>query len=204
VIDFDYRDAVPDHSICIFFLDTTYPINGDDTEVSESLKRIIQDELQCEIEEVDIWPGASLPAWLFQLDLTSLAISAGAMVLFFKGTAINENLDAWVELAQKIKIALTRKCYLNRSAAAALAIDEVLKLVGPSRPKRIILSKYKKADNRFENFHDATETDENVRIEYQGTVIHVFEFHVDEKEYLVVVDGRDVAVRCVDPTAEQA
>lgn len=202
-MDFDWRDPVPDHLVCIFFLDTTYPISGDDEGVSEALKRIIQEEVDSEIEGVDIWPGASLPAWLFQLDLTSLMISAGAVTLFFKGKAINESIDAWVELARKLKKVLTRECHLNRTAAAALAIDEVLKFSGPIPPRELVLKKYKVADNRFESFHDATETDENVRVEYQGTAIHVFEFLVDQREYLVVVDGRDVAVRCIGSNIER-
>lgn len=193
-IQFDLHQPIPDTCIGVLFVDTTYDSGEDYSSASEDLKKEIQADLKAEIEEVDIHPGASLPAWLFQYDLSTLALTAGAIALFFKGKAVDENLEAWMSLAGKVRAILNRPCHMTRTAAASLAVNEIVKYVAPARPRVLVLRSYKRADSRFESFHDATESLDGAVMEYQSTVVHVFEFDVDGSEYLVIVEGRDVAV----------
>lgn len=194
-IEFDLRQPVPDTCIGVLFVDTTYDSGDDDNGSSTTLREEIQAELKAEIDEVDIHPGASLPAWLFQVDWSTLALTAVAIALFFKGKAIDENLEAWMSLARKVQSVLNRPCYLTRTAAASLAVDGIVKHIAPVRPSRIVLRSYRRADSRFESFHDATESPDGAVMEYQSTLIHVFEFDVDGVEYLVIVQGSDVALK---------
>lgn len=194
-IDFDLLQPVPDVCIGVIFVDTTYDSGEDESGASRYLKKEIQSELRAEVEDVDIHPGASLPGWLYQYDLSALALTAGAIALFFRGKAVSENLEAWMGLAGKLRTILNRPCHLTRTAAAALAVDEIVKHVAPVRPKVLVLRSYKRADSRFESFHDATESLDGAVMEYQSTLIHVFEFEVDGIEYLAIVHGSDVAVR---------
>lgn len=194
VASFEYFESIPDHSICIIYFDSTYPWLGDDEAGSLSLKGKIEQEIDSNLEEVDIYPGASGPGWLLENLVIGLPIAA-AITLFFSGKSIVENLEAWSELVRSIRKNLGRKACLNRSAAAALAIDEVLAINGDKLVKSFRLEKYSVADSRFESFEDARPVDENVTLELSGVTTHVFDFNLDGVKYLVVVEGTEVGVR---------
>lgn len=198
---FDHRDPVPDDLVCIFFEDTSYPLNGDSEFASSRLATVIQSETGLELDEVDIAPGYSLPAWLAEIDPNSV-ITGGLLIgAFFQGKNILKNLDAWAQLASRLKALIFRKVFLNRTAAASLALDELLAQLDFDPQSEVSLISYTAYDRRYQWNEGQISNEANVRVEYQAFVIHAFEFKVDEGVYLVVVDGKDVAVRHQDADA---
>jgi hypothetical protein len=196
VTTFDHRDPVPDSIVCIFFVDTAYGFEEDEAVLSNQLKAELEIELGVELEEVDIGPGAALPAWLFTLDLGAVAVSGAIIALFFQGRRIEENIEAWSNLACRIRGLLNREVALNRSAAAILAVDEVVQVSGANKPS-VRLIDYRWLDSRFERFEDDTGSIDPARMEYHGYIVHVFELDIDGERYLAVVEGKDVAVKKV-------
>src|ERR1051325_5407720 len=57
-------------------------------------------------------------------------IIAGLTALFLSGKKINENIDAWIELSKKVKNVFRRlkPDYVSQPFAAAIALDEILKI----------------------------------------------------------------------------
>lgn len=192
---FPYQDPVPDEIVCIFFEDTSYPINGDSVEASEALARIISQETGLELEKVDIAPGFSFPAFLAEIDISSLVSGGVVATVLFGGKNLRESLSGWLELAKSLRRLASRKVYLSRTAAASLALEELMKHVQYQPSTEIRCQRYDAYDRRFSWREGQISNETNVRIEYLGFVIHAFEFLVDGRKYLVVVDGKDVAVR---------
>ena len=68
-------------------------------------------------------------------DAIALIMLAGISVLmvgkrvFLAGKTINENVDAWIELAKKLRRVLTKlkAAYVSQPFAAALALEEIIK-----------------------------------------------------------------------------
>lgn len=193
---FNWIDSIPDSSVCIMFWDTTYPEEQEDKDASSNLKKSIEKELRTSLEDVDIYPGASGPAWLLETIVSGMPIAI-AISFFFSGKLVNDNLNAWRNLASTLKGLLGRKACLSRSAAAILALDAVLEHHSDTNVREIKLLKYSTADSRFETFEDARETNKSLPIEYAGVIIHVFDIQVDCTQYLVVVDGTEVGLKRV-------
>ncbi|WP_299830008.1 hypothetical protein [uncultured Roseobacter sp.] len=191
---FDYRDPVPDDLVCVFFEDTAYWHNSDIEEASLRLRKAIEAEFAVEVAEVDIGPGFSVPAWLLEIDVKSLVAGGAVVTVFFQGKNILQNIEAWLMISAKLKSFLHRKAKLNRTAAAALAINEILR-VRDKPTSNVTLVEYSTFDSRYDSFVDARPASEGPRIEYQAFQIHVFEFDVDGESFTAVVDGRDVGLK---------
>ncbi len=193
---FDQRGTIPDTSFCIIFWDTTYGRFGDNDTESRALKNKIEAEAEHMLEDVDIYPGASGPGWMIELPVAQIAFLAMAVSVFFQGKNILENLQAWNEMAIKVRrLLLGRKAVLSRSAAGALALDEVVAIHADPNLSKVTLAQYKTADSRFEKYDDASQRESSWQLEYHGTMIHVFEFDLDNNKYLAVVEGTDVGVQ---------
>ena len=199
MVSFEPLSSIPDECVCIAFVDTTYPNFGDSEIESCSLKSKLEAELSVELEEVDIYPGASGPGWLLEVNLSDLTLAAGFFVLFFKGENVSKSLEAWISIASKIRFFLGRPACLSRSAAASLAIDEVLAVRGAETAVQIRLVRYSSADSRFQTWTDATERQIGPALEPLSVIIHVFELEVDGDRYLAVVDRTDVGVMPIGP-----
>jgi len=87
----------------------------------ENLKRELSEkfnEYEIEYSDADIGGGADLWVTIF--------IIGGA--LFFKGKDINENLDAWKNIGDKIKSLFSKKSkprFIDKEASIALAISRI-------------------------------------------------------------------------------
>ncbi|MFV0530437.1 MAG: hypothetical protein ACK5MD_03270 [Flavobacteriales bacterium] len=85
---------------------------------------LIEEFKDCEIEtqEADIGSGAD---WWFTL----LTIGGIAGTIFLSGKKIEENIDAWIKIGNRIKNVLKKKnkinVFLDKNAATALAINEI-------------------------------------------------------------------------------
>jgi hypothetical protein len=196
--EFDLRGVIPDAAICLAFVDTTYPNFGDKESFSVNLQSRIEFETGYSLTEVDIYPGASGPGWLLQIPLSDLTLTAAAVSAFFSGKLVNENISAWLELARKLRSLFGRPACLSRSAAASIAIDEIMAISGKTKAKEIQLVDYRIADSRFEYWKDARSVSTGSTIEPMSVTIHVFELLVDGDCYLAVVDRCDVSVAPCD------
>jgi hypothetical protein len=185
---------IPDHLFCVLFVDTTYGGDGDEDENNRQEKARIEKEFSVQLEDVDIHPGASLPAFMLTVNFVVPVIAVAITTAFFKGKNIKENLDAWSDIARGLKRFLRGPVYLNRTSATALAIEELRQYIG-DQSKIICLTRYSTFDNRFQQLEDATEQEESQRLEVHSCITHVFDFEVDGRKFLAVVEGTDAGVK---------
>ena len=90
-------------------------------QIAESLSELGVSKDEIEFEGTNVGVGVAAEALV--LIITGLAI-------FLSGKKINENIDAWIELSKKVKN-LFRKLkpdYISQPFAAAIALDEILKI----------------------------------------------------------------------------
>lgn len=193
-MSFNHFDPIPDNLFCVMFVDTSYGGGGDEEIESLLEKNRIEDEFSIWTEDVDIYPGASLPAFLFEVSLVGPAVAIALTTAFFQGKNIKENFAAWVGIANGLKRFFGKEVHLNRSAAGALALQELLKNFN-GKPEIVRLVKYSTFDTRFERFEDATEHQVSLRLEYHACTNHIFDFDVDGRNFVVVVDGSDVGLK---------
>jgi hypothetical protein len=83
---------------------------------------------QVTFENTSIGVGAEAGA-LALIMLAGLTILAAGKKLFLAGKTINENVDAWIELAKKLRNVLDKlkADYVSQPFAAALALEEVIR-----------------------------------------------------------------------------
>ena len=99
--------------IRVYVIDETYGQDGDDWEQqSAAFKKKIEAEHQRPFEYEDIGRGASQPA--FFVTLIELLPYPGAIALFFTGKKINENIEAWGKLYERLKNFLNRNPALDK------------------------------------------------------------------------------------------
>src|SRR4029078_2797084 len=89
----------------IYIPDPTYTRVYEDVEdweeESAKFKINLEAEYGIKFEKTDIGPGADLPAYVTWVSLAAWPYVAAALVLFFSGKKISDNLDAWSEIYQK-------------------------------------------------------------------------------------------------------
>lgn len=198
---FHHRDAIPTDLACVFFVDITYGQVDESGFVPEendgwnnSYKRKLEHESGEKLEDADIGPGASFPAFLLEIAASPLPYVAGVIAIFFSGKKLEENLDAWPRLFQRFSSLLKRDVFLSRTAAAAYAINCVYDDIG-GLPKTLVLKKYHSRDVRFsEPEPEEQSIEDDQRVEYQGTIEHYFIIEADGVKYKAIVAGNQCAV----------
>ena len=127
--------------LAIYIPDITYGQEEDDTDGrSELFGQELETEYGRKFKYVDIGPGASWPAFLTYLSIApGLALALG---IFFAGSPIEKNLEAWSKIGKRIKKLFKRRPVLDRHAAAVIAAERVIEEMG-GLPKSIILRGYK-------------------------------------------------------------
>ena len=148
------------------------------------------------------WPAVALEALEY---IREKEILLAGLALFFSGKKINENLDAWLSIGQKL-VGVTKGCHcvLNRSASILLALfrhGEASK-----HPlQNMELQQYSTLDRRFsvddlgdlKPVRDSRILDE-CREEYLGYAIHHFRVRINEEEVEVLTSGTTVLIRKVE------
>lgn len=157
------------------------------------------------IKEVNIGAGADWPAIVINI-LPSKEVLPFA-VLFFSGKLINENLDAWLSIGEKIgRLFGNVVIYGNRFAAFLIGLhkyDETKSI------KSIRLLEYQAIDGRFEedwkNIHLQSMDIINCSPseEWIGSSIHYFRVEINGTEVRFLIYGSEVNIKPQPTSIEQ-
>lgn len=182
----------------VIVIDETY---GGDEETweadSEKYRQQLEQEFEAVFQEVNVGPGADIPAFLTELIDAKVPLWSAALVTFFAGKRIKENLDAWSEMARTLRRFFARPIILARHGAAVLALEAVLDELG-GMPRVIRLVRYR-AGHPAEDFSPAQADlgdgiEENPPTLNLGYVVHLFEIEADGVLFRVSVEGKRAQV----------
>ena len=182
----------------VIVIDETYGGNEESWEVeSEQYRRELEQELEAGFEEVNVGPGADIPAFLTDLIDAKVPLWSAALVAFFAGKRIKESLEAWTEMAGAIRRFFARPIVLARHGAAVLAVEAVLNQMD-GMPKMIRLVRYR-AGHLGERVSPAQADlgdgiEENPPTLNLGQVVHLFEIEADGILFRMSVNGKRTEV----------
>lgn len=196
--------------VLIFVVDESYDrideyVNWDDHAdeyaATEAASRIflhrIKSEFDADFEEVNIGPGADLPAFVTVIASNVVPLIPWLMAVFFSGKPILDNIEAWRTILRKIKPFFRRTVVLNRNGAAVLAMEAVFEDMD-GIPKKVLLHGYKPgsiADDA--ELVAPTGIEDPLPTQHLSMVKHVFHIEADEIAFVVAVDGAKVTARRV-------
>lgn len=180
--------------IGVYFVDTTYGRGDhDDWQVrSAALKQEIEQEFGLQLDDADIAPGWSLPAFSA---IVAEYWPAGLVALALAGEKIEKNVDAWVRLYDRIKHYLKRLVCLDRNGASVLAVNEVIVKCGAT-PRSLRFEGYaylSLIEGKVE--YDATPLTDFLdppAAMYLSVVVHIFQIEADNRRFKVYVEGNTV------------
>lgn len=182
----------------VIVIDETYGGNEDTWEAdSERYRRELEQEFEVGFQEVNVGPGADIPAFLTDLINARVPLSAAALVAFFAGKKIKENLEAWTEMARAVRRFFARPIVLGRHGAAILAVEAVLGEMS-DMPKVIKLVRYRAG--HLGEHGSLAQADLGDRIEENpptlnlGYVVHLFQIEADGVLFRVSVNGKRTEV----------
>lgn len=175
----------------VFIPDETYLYSMED-ESSETLSRNFRKGLEAEFQalfyEENVGPGFDIPAFGTVLEV-GLAIG-----LFFQGATVIQGWDAWSSAYKRLHEFFHRKPILDRKAAAIVGINRLVHSLGKP-PSRITLCGYS-TESSFTAEGDTIEIPLEIGEAMPdlnlGTLSHVFNIMVDDKQYIVRVTGTTV------------
>ena len=182
----------------LIVIDETYGIDEETWEAeSERYRQGLEREFGSNFREVNVGPGADIPAFL--TDLMTANVPAWTVLLggFFAGKAIKENREAWGGMIRAIRRFSARPVVLGRHGAAVLAVEAVMDEIG-GLPKIIRLKSYRAG--HFGEYGSLAEADPGEGIAQNpptlnlGQVIHLFEIEADGMRFRVSVKGRETEV----------
>ncbi len=180
--------------IGIYFPDTTYGQEGSDAEWEErsaALKREIEQETGLELEQADIAPGFSYPAFATFIS-EYWPVVAAPFALFLTGEKIDKNIDAWAGLYARVKRRLLRSAYLDQNGASIVAMNAVIEECGAA-PQVARLEAYalwlllegpvEHNTTPIVGFADPPEE------KYLGVIVHIFQIAADDRRFKVYVEA---------------
>ena len=185
------------NEIVICLIQETYDTEAgrDESSEYERYKAELELEFGVEFEEVDVHPGASLPAFLTTISEQVVPLLPWLMAIFMSAKPVKENLETWVELAGTIKRFFGREVILSRNGAAVLAVDAIFEELGDI-PKKLQLLNYGLFDSRFPEQSEDGDSNNPVceapRTDYLSVTGHRFRILADGVQFEVVVQGKDV------------
>ena len=111
----------------LLFYDPTNPNNVNSDEFLKTLKAdLVLIDPDASFREANIGTGADYPVVLVQIfvnfSLPAAAALAGPVALFFLGSKIKSNADAWLDLAKRFKSLFAKKKPLRIDAKAGFLI----------------------------------------------------------------------------------
>lgn len=193
-----------DDRILITIQDETYgdaESDADWEDVREVFRLALEAEHGLPFEDADIGPGASLPAFATLLDPVTGAVAAGIAVLV-AGKPIRDGLDAYLDLAGRLRKFFTRQVFLNRNGASVLALAAVAKetgqLVGAIQligyqPQHVL------DPDDLSLLDPLTKIDAAPGTIYLGALRHIFEFDIDGVRVRASVEGKTVKTLRLPP-----
>ncbi|KZK76158.1 hypothetical protein PsAD46_05415 [Pseudovibrio sp. Ad46] len=198
-LTFGASSQEPDDQLFICFLDVTYGTAEDEEQEAQAYKQQLIEQYDLEgLVEVDIFPGASLPAWLVTIGLGIQIIVTGADLIEAPAT--------YIEFAAKVKRYVTNgtKIVVSKNGAMMLALDAVNSHL-TYNPISLSVIAYDYVDNRLDQV-DYTMKINGVQdapyMEWLSAVDHIFDVRADDRAFRVVIkDGKVVYLEEVDHNA---
>lgn len=186
----------PPDTLGIYIPDRAYGEGDEETysDRSASFRQELEEEHGLSFHETNIGPGADLPAFV-----TFLTYAAPtAVAVFFLGKHIEDGIDGWQRLAERVRAFRKHNPSYDRQAATVVAIDKILDHFG-RLPSKIVLVGY-------QAFHiaDAEEVAALNAVKEIGgeshplnlsMVIHVFQIAADDRHFIVSINGNTVSIR---------
>lgn len=175
--------------------------HADECAAAEAASRIFLDrikfEFDADFEEVNIGPGADLPAFVTVIASNVVPLIPWLMAVFFSGKPILDNTEAWRTILSKIKPFFRRTVVLNRNGAAVLSMEAVFEEMG-GIPTKGMLHGYK-PDYRHDDAElvAPTEIDDPMPTLNLSLIKHVFHIEADGISFVIAVDGTKVTARRV-------
>jgi hypothetical protein len=182
--------------IGIYFVDTTYGNETDEQWPAKSaaLKQQLEEEYKLTLQDEDIAPGWSFPAFS---TIVAEYWPAGLIALFLVGEKIEKNIEAWPRLFAKLKRFVTRPVYLDRNGALVLATSAVIREYG-ALPHSLRIAGYSAwSVQEGEVAHDTSQIvgfDDPPRTDRLSVIIHIFQIEADERTFKTFIDGSTVRV----------
>lgn len=187
--------------IFIIIFDETYDHYDDWEGESEKYRLGLEEEFGHSFEEVNVGPGADVPAFLATLLTIEVPLWTALLTLFFLGKPINENIEAWRNIGRKIRKFFKRPVVLSRHGAAVIAVEAVLDEIGGT-PKSIQLLSYRIEDIRDKpslvKLKQSNKIEPCPETEYLSCVLHVFEIEADGQNYRVGIDEKSKEIIHID------
>lgn len=187
-------------AVRIYIVDATYGVAlGDEEwlEQSKAFARGLKAEFEQDFQEENIGPGADLPAFVTALPLDVWPLLGAAIYIFFQGKEVEENFDAWSQLAKRIRRYWHRKPVLERAGAGALAVAAVIEELGRA-PRKLRLTSYRPVmDFELEGAEVRAEAgieDDTIPLNLGRLVYHEFEILADERKFVVLVSSTDINI----------
>jgi hypothetical protein len=186
--------------VLVYIVDESYPPRTEEFEnesdATERLSRAYHASLVAEFghefEDVNIGPGADLPAFATHISENAIPLLPWILAVLFSGKPLRDNIDAWMDLASRIKRYFSRPVLLNRNGAAALAVDATITEIGRV-PRSIRLIGYHcghvaEPDHlgQHENIFRIDGTAPSLNA---STLRHVFWIEADGATFRVTVEG---------------
>lgn len=183
-------------NVFIIVIDETY--GGDESTYEEESAQYhtgLEQEFGQPFTEVNVGPGADIPAFLTSLTSVNIPAWSVALGALFVGKRLKENLEAWIEMARATRRFFRRPVILGRHGAAIMAIEAIFDTMG-GMPKSVQLLGYRTAHvmERGEGWgpFPANKIDDSPPVINLGLVVHVFDVEADGQRFRVTVDGKDV------------
>jgi hypothetical protein len=186
----------------VIVIDETY--GGDEAtyeEDSEQYRQNLIHEFGKDFEEVNVGPGADIPAFLTDLANTSIPLWSAVLGAFFLGKPIKDNLDAWLQMRDALRRFFSRPVVLARHGAAVLAINAIVDEIG-DMPRLVRLLSYRvghiSEGDGWKQIDAEKVIQENPPTLNLGYLIHVFEIEADDSLFRIAVDGKKAEVVRID------
>jgi hypothetical protein len=181
----------------IYFPDTTYGRADDSLEEwqvkSAALKGEIERECGLQLEDADIAPGSSYPA--FQAIITDYwPLAAVPIAVFLAGGNIEKNLEAWPRIYKRLKGLLVRPAYLDKNGASVLAMNAVIEECGKA-PETTQLEGYAlwlSLEGKVEyDVKPIVGVADSPEAKYLAVIVHIFQIAADDRRFKVYVEAND-------------
>lgn len=185
-------------TLAVYIPDKTYGQDDYDTwqERSTEFRVELEKEFGLPIQDADIWPGASLPAFLMHVPIDAWPYLGMALYAFFKGKDVEDNLDAWPKLFDRLNPFRKHRAYFKRDGAAVLVIHEITKALG-SEPRSIRLIGYvlhTDVTGGPPDLNAISEISDDPEEHYVGWVEHLFVVEADGRQFKAIVWRRSYLV----------
>jgi hypothetical protein len=191
--------------IAIYIPDPAWGHSSDEEYESDSLRsrKALEKEFKVAFKRRNIGPGADLFSFETWIPISPWWSLSAPLALFFLGKKINNAVEGWAKLFEKIERFLPRRPYLNRDAAGILAIQSLSKELGHF-PESIELLGYttsvpmtdKLSEDIAEfDFSDVTQIYGAPEPLYLMQTVHVFKCKTEHGLYGIFVYRNEVAIR---------